>query len=762
MDSKKFNKIIMIFLILQPILDIITAYQIRNNINILSIGTVIRGLFFIFILYYLYKNNFNRKYILLFMSYVFLELSYTFTHTDNSLITETLNIMKIFYLPFLVYFFYKYENSKINDNFILYIYLIYLNLVFIPYVLNLGYTSYSLLEGKKGYLSLFYGGNELSAILIGLLPIILNTIIKSKNYILKLIFYIELIVCTVIIGTKTMFIGVLLVFGFYILRYLIEKFKISDLKTKILIPIIPIVFLIVIFISLPKLPVYNNFKIAMNYYKINSVNDFMSIDSIDKMIFSNRLSYSNNLNKEYSKGDIYTFIYGIGNTKISKIRYSEIDIVDIFYSIGIFGTTIFIGLLYLVLRKVKLRREYKFSFILFIAMSLFSGHVLIKPQVSIYLALLIILNKNSIVLSKKKILLVSNMYPSNKYKFYGSFVKNTKELLENNNYTVDKCVMYKQTNKLMKLIMYIKLHLSVIIKGIFNNYDYIYVHFISHSSMGAVFIKRTSKNVKLILNAHGNDVVADYEFEKKNIKKSKKYLKYADSVVVPSNYFKKVIEEEYKINPNNIYVYPSGGVDTDKFIQKDKSKSKKICNLKEEYKYVGYISRIEKDKGYDIFLKAIKELENKDKIGNKRFLIIGTGLEEDKMYSIIKDLEIIKYLEIRNMVSQDELVDIYNSLDIFVFPTYRKSESLGLVGLEAMSCGDIVIASNNYGPTDYVVNNKNGLLFNPRDYKDLADKILISEELNNEKKNKMIRKARETAIKYDSRNTKNLILDVFK
>ena len=74
----------------------------------------------------------------------------------------------------------------------------------------------------------------------------------------------------------------------------------------------------------------------------------------------------------------------------------------------------------------------------------------------------------------------------------------------------------------------------------------------------------------------------------------------------------------------------------------------------------------------------------------------------------------------------------------------------------------IVIASNNYGPTDYVVNNKNGLLFNPRDYKDLADKILISEELNNEKKNKMIRKARETAIKYDSRNTKNLILDVFK
>ena len=79
-----------------------------------------------------------------------------------------------------------------------------------------------------------------------------------------------------------------------------------------------------------------------------------------------------------------------------------------------------------------------------------------------------------------------------------------------------------------------------------------------------------------------------------------------------------------------------------------------------------------------------------------------------------------------------------------------------------MACEVLTIASNNYGPTDYLVNNKNGKFFKPKDYKDLADKIIEMKNLNNEEKNKMKKKARETAIKYDVKNTKSLILKVFE
>ena len=67
------------------------------------------------------------------------------------------------------------------------------------------------------------------------------------------------------------------------------------------------------------------------------------------------------------------------------------------------------------------------------------------------------------------------------------------------------------------------------------------------------------------------------------------------------------------------------------------------------------------------------------------------------------------------MQTQKELALFYSAIDIFCFPTYRKSDSLGLVGLEAMACGCIVIASNMAGPTSYIKNQENGFFFKPRD-----------------------------------------------
>ena len=111
------------------------------------------------------------------------------------------------------------------------------------------------------------------------------------------------------------------------------------------------------------------------------------------------------------------------------------------------------------------------------------------------------------------------------------------------------------------------------------------------------------------------------------------------------------------------------------------------------------------------------------------------------------------------MVSQEELVNIYNSLDLFVFPTYRKSESLGLVGLEAMSCKIPVLAAENYGPTDYIVNNKNGFFFKPQDSKILSKKIINI--IKKKDLSKILDNARLTAEEYDIERTKSIIIKIF-
>ena len=61
-----------------------------------------------------------------------------------------------------------------------------------------------------------------------------------------------------------------------------------------------------------------------------------------------------------------------------------------------------------------------------------------------------------------------------------------------------------------------------------------------------------------------------------------------------------------------------------------------------------------------------------------------------------------------------------------------RSESFGLVALEAAACGTPVIASDVGGLKDNVLNGSTGLLVNERDHKSFAgavDKLLLQPEL---------------------------------
>ena len=92
MDKEKFNKFIIIFLLIEPLIDVLTSFQVRNNIGLFSIGTIIRGLFFLFIIIYLYKNNYSRKSILLFLLYVFLAIIYYLSDSKINIFSEIINI----------------------------------------------------------------------------------------------------------------------------------------------------------------------------------------------------------------------------------------------------------------------------------------------------------------------------------------------------------------------------------------------------------------------------------------------------------------------------------------------------------------------------------------------------------------------------------------------------------------------------------------------------------------------------------------------
>ena len=343
----------------------------------------------------------------------------------------------------------------------------------------------------------------------------------------------------------------------------------------------------------------------------------------------------------------------------------------------------------------------------------------------------------------KKILYISNMYPSKKYKHYGSFVKNMENDIRNLGYQIDKVVMTKQDFLLLKLVSYLVFYTTIFVKSLLHRYDIIYVHFISHSAHGII-----KKDAKLFLHAHGNDVVPDTKKDEKNVSRSQKALKKADFVVVPSTYFKDVMMQDYQVEEEKIYVYPSGGVSFDLFYSQEKKKAQEKVGLNPKYQYIGMISRIEKDKGWDTLIEAISILKKQGNFKDKKLLIVGTGEEQPLLEEEIKKNHLEEDIIQKEFAYQQDLVYYYNALDLFVLPTKRKSESLGLVGLEAMACKIPCVICTLYGPRTYA-KSQNALTYQQDvDGTILASKIQEFFALKEVDKQKMIQNAFLTSKEY--------------
>lgn len=323
-----------------------------------------------------------------------------------------------------------------------------------------------------------------------------------------------------------------------------------------------------------------------------------------------------------------------------------------------------------------------------------------------------------------KILVISNMYPSQKSPNYGTFVRNFCEQLDKIGLKYDKVVMKKDLHKLVSYpIYFLKVFVNILLK----KYDVVYVHYASHNALILMLLKKI-KNFKIYTNVHGSDVVPQTKVQKMMMNFTKKLLHISDKVIVPSNYFKQLMIERFSITESKIEIYPSAGVDKALFYPYSEDQKSNILiqgsKINRALKYIGYVGRLETKKGWDTFLDMIWVLKEKRLLNDKKFIIVGDGVESDKFYEKINELKISEYIIHIPKLEQFELPDIYNILDVFCFPTAREGESLGLVALEAMACGVPVIASDFAAPKEYVIDGYNGYKFEVGEYNELADKIL--------------------------------------
>ncbi|OJG72232.1 hypothetical protein RV11_GL003203 [Enterococcus phoeniculicola] len=335
------------------------------------------------------------------------------------------------------------------------------------------------------------------------------------------------------------------------------------------------------------------------------------------------------------------------------------------------------------------------------------------------------------------------MYPSKEFPNYGVFVKNfVSELSET--HEVQLIFLTKKIGKRAKLIAYLRFYFSVFRAYCSKNYELTYVHYAGYNSppilAGRLVRRLFNRKMTLIVNVHGSDVTPEKKLEERTNFLTKWLVKRADLTIVPSSYFKEVVEKKY--GKVQIFISASAGINLDVFSPSSKGKNQQSFML-------GYVSRIDEEKGWDLLILGFKRILSY--IPEAKLTIVGSGAQDEEANQLIHELHLEEYVNKQSILPQNDLVDIYRSFDVFVFPSTRAGESLGLVGLEAMACGVPVIGSDFGGIKTYVESGKNGYLFTPKNQEELIEKIITFYSLTQKQKRSMSKYAQETAHNYDSK-----------
>ncbi len=349
-------------------------------------------------------------------------------------------------------------------------------------------------------------------------------------------------------------------------------------------------------------------------------------------------------------------------------------------------------------------------------------------------------------LSKKQVLLISNMYPSITHPEYGVFVKNIEALMSSRgHFTKNSVVITKQTTVPGKIRAYTLLYFRSFVYSIRGGYDYIFVHYSSLSSLGIILASYFNK-AAIVVNAHGGDCIKQpgVSIAAWKIRKilSTWIFRRSTIIIVPSRYFSKLISSLYQLDEDKIIVSPSGGVNTNLFNPVN------TVDIGKEYTF-GYVGRLAPGKGTRNLLLAYSKLDKKLRQENK-LLIVGGGECKHRLAALANQLGIQDNVTFFGRSSQQNLPKLMGKLSCLVFPTERKSESLGLVVLEAMAMKCNIITARIGGPQEYVEDNINGMLFQPGNRSDLTEKLEQYLLLSPFEKEERSRIAYQTALTYDS------------
>lgn len=136
---------------------------------------------------------------------------------------------------------------------------------------------------------------------------------------------------------------------------------------------------------------------------------------------------------------------------------------------------------------------------------------------------------------------------------------------------------------------------------------------------------------------------------------------------------------------------------------------------------IGINKSLETISGIDILIEAFGQMTKRTKNKNIELRIAGKGSQLSNLKELVRQKGIEEQVTFYGYLSQLEMVDFLQKLNIAIYPSL--SESFGVAAVEAQACGIPVIVSDVDGFKESTKPNHTSLLFEKGNVTDLKDKI---------------------------------------
>ncbi|HFJ9317955.1 TPA: O-antigen ligase family protein [Bacillus tropicus] len=438
-----FPNFLLLFIVFQPILDLLTSFSIYVLHMSATVGIVVRFAFMLLALGYLllhHKQQGAKKYILYLCLFgIVLAIGLVNNLMIKSPVSfgeEVKFIMKSVY-PIVLLFGYIIALKELKNNefafhkiitYFLYATLILSISIITAMATGTDFPSYP--NSKIGSRGWFFAGNDLSSIFAIMFPIVVLYSVHKTTSFSKVYYWIPTVLAmyaSIMIGTKVGYGAIVITLGialfFLFIEYMMHRKKEGKGFTYLVNTIVAAVVLGGLLVLTPQTPIAKNMSIHLQIYEYKkSVQDEkdrkegkvvkeeehkqgeLTDSEMKSLIYSDRDKFLKVYKQYYKEAPLSQKLFGMGyaGNYTTKMKLVEMDFHDLFFAFGIVGFLMYLlPLLYFGIKIfIRLITNFKKLFsvkhmllastlVLSLGIGFMSGHVLTAPAVSIFFVVIL-------------------------------------------------------------------------------------------------------------------------------------------------------------------------------------------------------------------------------------------------------------------------------------------------------------------------------------------------------------------------------------